>query len=108
MVVECRRPAQSMLDLFLMNPSISDWTQPRLVEMDAHTITCIDVIHDDLAESSDYLKWIFKNKKRRQQTFEYHQMFFDALVDELDAAVSLLEAIRPPTKKYSLRPRGEA
>jgi hypothetical protein len=80
------------------------WTEPRLVEMDAHTITCIDVARDDLAESADYLKWVFRSRKRRNETFETHEMFFLALIEELDSCVALLEAIRPPTEKYSLRP----
>ena len=55
--------------------------------------TAIKVGVWDLEESADYLKWVMKSKKRRAQSFEDHFMFFDALVDELDSAISLLKAL---------------
>jgi hypothetical protein len=73
--------------------------QTHLVEFDGHTICSLDVCLDDLKESLDYLRWAVEN--RQKESFEKHAMFFEALMDELEAAIGLLENIRPPTRKYS-------
>ena len=53
----------------------------------------------DLRESADYLKWIFKTKQRRAETFEKHEVFFEALMDELDDAIRILEALREEERR---------
>ena len=57
------------------------------------------VIIGDLRESADYLKWIFKNKKRRAETFETHAVFFEAFMDELGNAIRILEWLRDEEKR---------
>ncbi len=45
---------------------------------------------DELKESAAYLRWALK--KRRQDPLAEHEVFFEALIDELDDAVRILSS----------------
>jgi hypothetical protein len=59
--------------------------------------SALTLSRDDLRESMIYLKWALA--KRRTDTFQEHEVFFDALIDELESVVSLLDWSGPISRR---------
>jgi hypothetical protein len=58
----------------------------------------MSMLAEDLKESADYLRWVLKQKPDQQGTFTVyavHDRFLEALIAELDEAVSLFGGNEP-------------